>query len=59
MMTAPSDPIILFSWINTLLRDKYPDLDELCISENLNRKAIEEKLQSVGYVYNAQLNQFR
>ena len=24
------DPFILFSRINTMLRDQYPDLDELC-----------------------------
>ena len=27
------DPFILFSRINTMLRNRYPDLDELCAAE--------------------------
>lgn len=30
--TIPNDPIILLSYINTQLRDRYPSLDELCAS---------------------------
>ncbi|MBO5104112.1 MAG: DUF4250 domain-containing protein, partial [Ruminococcus sp.] len=31
-MNIPSDPAILLSYINTMLRDEYNSLDELCKS---------------------------
>ena len=35
----PEDPVILLSFVNTKLRDEYPNLDELCASlgENLTQ----------------------
>lgn len=58
-MQIPSDPFMLLSVINTLLRDRYPSLDELCASEALDRKELEEKLKSAGFEYMPQINQFR
>ena len=54
----PKDPIMLLSWINTQLRDRYASLDDLCRSENLERSAIEASLASVDYVYDSDTNQF-
>lgn len=54
----PQDPIILLSYINTMLRDEYPSLDELCAALQTDRKALEEKLDAVGYVYREDLNKF-
>ena len=33
----PEDPVILLSFVNTKLRDEYPNLDELCASLGENR----------------------
>lgn len=58
-MTPPSDPIMLFSWVNTMLRDRYDDLDALCDDMDIDRKELEKKLASVGFQYQKELNQFR
>lgn len=54
----PQDPFILLSYVNTKLRDEYPSLSELCLSLDIDRKTIEAKLASIGYVYNVNLNKF-
>ena len=36
-MELPKDPMILFSFINTKLRDKYTSLDELCDDLDINK----------------------
>ena len=58
-MSLPNDPIILFSYLNTLLRDEYDSLDELCRSLCVPREQIEEKLASVGFAYDANSNSFK
>ncbi|MDE5844599.1 MAG: DUF4250 domain-containing protein [Muribaculaceae bacterium] len=55
----PQDPIMLYSYINTLLRDRYDSLEKLCDDMEIDKKALEEKLQSVGMVYEPLTNQFR
>ncbi|MBD5379729.1 MAG: DUF4250 domain-containing protein [Bacteroides sp.] len=55
----PQDPIMLYSYINTLLRDRYDSLESLCDDLELDQKEIEDKLLSVGMVYEPQTNQFR
>lgn len=54
----PNDPMMLLSFVNTSLRDKGIDLDELCKSFNIDKKEIEEKLDKLGYTYNNELNRF-
>ncbi len=54
----PNDPIILLSFLNTKLRDKYKDIDEMCDDMELDREQIEKKLLSVGYKYSDARNQF-
>ncbi|MDE6645062.1 MAG: DUF4250 domain-containing protein [Muribaculaceae bacterium] len=58
-MMPPSDPIMLFSWVNTMLRDRYDNLDALCDDMDIDRKELEKKLASVGFQYQKELNQFR
>ena len=55
----PTDPIIALSYVNTKLRDGYPDLDALCAAEDISREALEERLASAGYQYDPAQNQFR
>jgi hypothetical protein len=40
------------------LRDKYPDLDELCAAECCDRHRIEEALSAAGFVYDENLKRF-
>lgn len=55
---VPKDPVMLLSYINTQLRDFYPNLDELCGSLQLNKEELVEKLSGIDYEYDAKLNQF-
>ena len=58
MVNIPKDPVMLLSYINTQLRDKYPDMDELCRSLCLDRKDVDEKLASIDYEYDPEKNQY-
>ena len=57
-MELPKDPMILFSFINTNLRDNYKSLDELCEDMHVNKKNIVGELESVGFEYNPNQNKF-
>lgn len=54
----PNDPYILFSYVNTKLRDCYAGLDDLCGAEMCDRSDIEARLASAGFVYDRELNRF-
>ena len=55
----PSDPMILYSYVNLKLRDTYDSLDALCEDLELDRAALEEKLSAAGFVYDEARNCFR
>ncbi len=55
----PTDPYMLLSFINLKLRDEYDSFDSLCDDLELNFSEIVLKLDSIGYVYNEKLNQFK
>ena len=57
-MELPKDPMILFSFVNTKLRDNYASLDLLCDDLNVSKEDILERLASAGFEYNQQLNKF-
>ena len=57
-MAVPKDPVMLLSFLNLKLRDFYSSLDELCKDLGLEQKAVEEKLQTIDYEYDAIRNQF-
>lgn len=57
-MSLPNDPAILFSYINTMLRDNNETLDELCSRLSVSRQTVEEKIASIGYAYNPEKNRF-
>ena len=58
-MMMPQDPIILYSYINTMLRDKYHSLKELCDDNGVEENDIVLKLKAVGFEYDESANQFR
>ncbi|MCI5945165.1 MAG: DUF4250 domain-containing protein [Eubacterium sp.] len=58
MPELPQDPIMLYSVLNTKLRDRYSSLEDLCEDLNVSKEELEEKLKTVGFVYNRERNQF-
>lgn len=58
MSTFPSDPFVLFSWINLKLRDFYPSLDVLCEDLEINKEELIKKLEDAGFEYNENANKF-
>lgn len=58
MDTLPKDPAILLSFINTRLRDVYPDLDHLCDDMHIDRSELEKRLAGAGFEYSPEQNKF-
>lgn len=54
----PQDAFMLLSVINTKLRDRYHDLNELCDDLGTDKDEIIQALSSIGYVYDSKLNRF-
>ena len=54
----PNQPMILLSFVNTKLRDDFSSLDAFCDDFQVARDEIEEKLASIDYEYDEQLNKF-
>ncbi len=57
-MELPQDPMILFSFINTKLRDNYSSLDLLCEDLHIDKQQLLDKLHDAGFEYNAEQNKF-
>ena len=55
----PRDQFILFSYVNTRLRDQYDSLDALCEDLDVDETELTETLASAGYSYDADQNRFR
>ena len=55
----PKDPVILLSWVNTQLRDRYGTLDALCEDRDMEKAELTAKLAAFGYVYDPEQNRFR
>lgn len=55
----PKDPALLLSVVNTKLRDEYESLEDLCAALDADSADIAAKLETLGYHYDAQQNQFR
>lgn len=58
MLDLPRDPVLLLSFVNTELRDRYPSLTRLCAAHMTNTKEIIQKLASIDYEYDEEQNQF-
>ena len=54
----PKDPVILLSYVNTQLRDKYQSVDELAAAECVPVSDIISPLEKIDYVYDEKVNQF-
>ncbi len=49
---------MLLSYLNTQLRDFYPDLDELAKGLGVEKEELISKLAAIDYEYDAARNQF-
>ena len=58
-MTLPKDPAILYSMLNTKLRDQSVSLTELCDDLDIGEQEILDLMTAAGFVYDAGINQFR
>lgn len=54
----PKDPMMLFSFVNTKLRDEYSSLDALCDDMDVDCEKLEKQLAEVGFEYNPTQNKF-
>ena len=59
IIMIPQDPVILYSYINTMLRDKYPSLKEFCETNGIQEDDIIRRLKAAGFEYDETVNQFR
>lgn len=55
----PQDPFILFSFVNTKLRDEFSSLEALCAQYGVTPEELEDTLARAGFSYDPALNQFR
>ena len=55
----PNDPNILLSYMNMMLRDRYPSLEEFCVVNDADINEIKDKLNAIGYEFDEELNQFK
>lgn len=54
----PNDPMMLLSYVNTQLRDFYPDLKSFCRDKDVDEAFLRERLKAVDYEYDEKLNRF-
>ena len=55
----PQDPVILFSVLNTKLRDQYKSLMDLCDDLDEDEASLLVLMERAGYVYDREANQFK
>ena len=55
----PNDPHILYSYVNTMLRDRFGSLEEFCSHNDVDMEELKKKLEAAGYEYDEELNQFK
>ena len=58
MNKLPNNPYVLLSIINMKLRDFYSSIDNLCDDLDENKEEIDNILNSIGYYYSKENNQF-
>ena len=59
IMSLPKDPFILFSYVNTQLRDTGATLAEFCAQYGVSEDALKQQLSAAGFRYDEAQNRFR
>lgn len=54
----PNDPVMLLSFVNMKLRDKYVNLEAMCEDLDILSSEVIEKLEKIDYHYDVEKNQF-
>lgn len=54
----PNDPVMLLSFVNMKLRDKYASLEAMCEDLDILSSEVIEKLAKIDYHYDVEKNQF-
>ena len=54
----PKDPSMLLSYVNLKLRDYYSSLEAMCEDLDVEQEDLCTRLQTIGYYYNQEKNQF-
>ena len=54
----PNDPVMLLSFVNMKLRDKYASLEDMCEDLDISSAEMIEKLAKIDYHYDVEKNQF-
>lgn len=54
----PNDPVMLLSFVNMKLRDKYANLEAMCEDLDILSSEVIEKLEKIDYHYDVEKNQF-
>ena len=57
-MDLPKDPMMLLSVVNMKLRDHYATLDDLCLSEDICKDNLCQRLAQAGFEYSEENNKF-
>ncbi len=55
----PQDPFILFSYVNTQLRDNFSSLEAFCKETGVPEAELVSRLEKAGFQYIPELRQFR
>lgn len=55
----PQDPFILFSYVNTQLRDNFSSLETFCEDVGVSVKDLVSKLEQAGFQFDPEIRQFR
>ncbi len=55
----PQDPFILFSYVNTQLRDNFSTLEALCDDAGVSVEDVVSRLEKAGFQYDPEQHQFR
>lgn len=58
-MDMPQDSFLLMSLVNTWLRDQYSSPEILCEDKAWNLSELRSRLESAGFVYQPEQNQYR
>ena len=58
MSALPKDPMILYSVLNTKLRDFYASLDDLCEDMDVDKQTLLDTMNGVGFHYDSDRNVF-